>query len=75
MKMRQILARKAAMVRTVSRKFGTLFKAMEIAVIFNGDTQQADIHVLQGVHRRIGWQSEMTRQAYRATVKWHGSSR
>jgi hypothetical protein len=63
--------RKLQEKRKIEREKGEKFKAKTIGVIINADTKRADIHVLDGYHKRIGWRNpEDIAGSYVKTVKF-----
>ena len=69
-KQAMIADRKAAAIKELSKQLGRRVKGRTLTVIINPDTKTADIHVFEGFHQRIGWNSQQAKDGYRGTVKY-----
>lgn len=58
------ISRKTAVVADLSQRAGTQIKPVTIGVILNPDTKTVDVHVFDGFHASIGWNSAQAKSAY-----------
>jgi hypothetical protein len=66
----EIIARKEAAVKQISKEVGRAVKGETMAVIINPDKKTADIFKFDGFHSRIGWKSPEAQRGYIGTVKY-----
>jgi hypothetical protein len=71
-KSKAILDRKNQELRGLSKELGTKLDAKTVGVIINPDSKTADIHVFNGFHSRIGWNTPEAKKGYVGTVKYRG---
>lgn len=63
-KVEMAIARKQAIVKEFSEKLGRPVKPKTIGVIIDPDTGRADVHVLDGFHAAVGWNSALAKESY-----------
>lgn len=59
-----ILERKQQLLAEFSKALGKKLKGKTICLIMNPDTKQVDMHVFDGFHSRISWNSPEAKKAY-----------
>lgn len=69
-KVKAIHDRKQAFADAMQKKLGYKIKTGMITVIINHDTKTADLYQFDGLHDRIGWNSELAKSAYLKSVKY-----
>src|SRR5208282_2069144 len=65
-----IMERKAAVMKEYSRRTGKKFAGKTVTLIIDPDTGTADVHVFDGFHHRIGWNSDAARAGYRGSFAY-----
>lgn len=69
-KMQKIQDRKLLAVGEIAQETGQNVKLKTLAVIINPDTKTADIHVFDGIHEAIYWNSDQMKNGYQESVKY-----
>jgi len=64
-----IMDRKQAVLDEYSQKLNQPVKGVTITTIFHPDEKTFDLHVFEGFHKVINWDSEEAKNAYRGTFK------
>jgi hypothetical protein len=65
-----ILARKQAAVQELARRTGRAVEGRTMALIIDHRRRIVDVHVFDGFHLRIGWNSPQAARAYRGSFKY-----
>jgi hypothetical protein len=63
-KVEMAIARKQAVVEEFAQKLGKPLKAKTIGIIVDPDTGRADVHILDGFHADVGWNSALAKDSY-----------
>lgn len=63
-KIEKAISRKEAVVAEFSEKLGQTVKPKTVALIVDPDSGIADIHILDGFHANIGWNSPLAKENY-----------
>jgi 8-oxo-dGTP pyrophosphatase MutT (NUDIX family) len=71
-KLQDAYDRKAKEHKQIEKETGIKLKAYTVGVILNQESRTADIHVIPGYHKRVGWNSDEAKAGYKRTVKWSG---
>jgi SPP1 gp7 family putative phage head morphogenesis protein len=66
----EAINRKIRLRDLVSKKTGTQYHLRTIGMIYNPDAKTVDVHVIEGVHRDLGWTSELARKSYYGTYRY-----
>jgi HK97 family phage portal protein len=69
-KLSAALERKADTVRQFSEHLGRNIQGKTIGVILNPDTRTADVHVIDGFHAAVGWNSAMAKSSYVGSFRY-----
>lgn len=69
-KSQEILDRKNAAVRQVSKEVGRKVQGNTIGLIINPTSRTVDVHVFKGFHSRIPWGSEQAQSGYKGSFKY-----
>lgn len=65
-----IIDRKNEAVKEFSQRLGQPIAGKTLTLIINPDTKTADVHMFDGFHSRIGWNSEQAKAAYKGTFSY-----
>ena len=65
-----ILQRKQATLDEFSKRLGTPVAGKTLTIILNPDTRSADIHIFDGFHSRIPWNSDQAKAGYVGTFRY-----
>lgn len=71
----RIVARKKAMVAALSKAKGYRVKLQTVTAVVNTKTRLVDIHVFDGVHPSIRWDSPEAKKAYVGTFRYSETGR
>lgn len=75
-KERAIVARKAAMMRSIAKSLGRrAVGGRTITTIVDPDRGLVDVYSFRGFHPRIGWNSDQAKAGYVGTFRYAGASR
>lgn len=66
----QILDRKEAALKSLTKEFGRPVKGYTYTLIINPDTKTADVYAFKGFHLRIPWHSDTARKGYVGSYKY-----
>jgi hypothetical protein len=69
-KQRRIKERKAAVIKSLEKKYGKPIKPRTLTVIINPDTKTADVFIFDGFHDRIDWQMDIAKKSYVGSVSY-----
>jgi hypothetical protein len=69
-KVKMTLGFKSAVVRQVSKQTGRTFRPTTVALVINPDKRIADVHVLNGFHAYVGWNSETAKNGYVGSFRY-----
>lgn len=69
-KVERALERKGEVLRDLSKKAGRTITGRTIGIILNPDTKTADVHVFDGFHKSVGWNSELAKSSYVGSYRY-----
>jgi hypothetical protein len=66
----EIIQRKEAAAKQISKDLGHSVKGSTMTVILNPNTKTADLYEFKGFHSRIVWDSDQAKKGYIGSVKY-----
>lgn len=69
-KQQEIIDRKEQAVKEVSKRIGRKVSGKTLTLVIDPDRRIADIHVFNGFHSRISWNSSQAKAGYRGSFKY-----